>query len=291
MEKSNGIRWMAYDRMCFPKKLGGMGFRRISEFNIALLGKQIWRILTTPRSFIARLLKARYFPQSSILNAGVGNNPTYVWRSILAAKNLIVTGSILKVGSGRSINIWGDPWIPEFGSTKVSTATVQGLEGAKVDSLLRMNSKEWDFDLVRDIFNENDARRILKIPLPYSNQEDKWMWIEDSKGEYTVKSGYRVLSRGFSQNPGGISGFKWLRLWNLAVPPKMKNFMWRVMHDCLPTLENLRRKCVDVLSTCQVCKLSVESLDHSLLACPFANRCWNLCNLDMSRLLGICTLV
>lgn len=142
MEKSNGIRWMAWDRMCFPKKLGGMGFRRISEFNIALQGKQIWRILTTPQSFVARLLKARYFPQSSILNADVGNNPTYVWRSILAAKNLIVTGCILKVGSGSSINIWGDPWIPEFGSTKVSTTTVQGLEGAKVDSLLRMNSKE-----------------------------------------------------------------------------------------------------------------------------------------------------
>lgn len=168
----------------------------------------------------------------------------------------------------------------------MSTVTVHGLEGAKVDSLLRMNSKEWDFDLKRNIFNENDARRILKIPIFYSDQDDKWMWLEDSKGDYTVKSGYRMLSRGFSQNPGGVSGFKWLRLWNLAAPPKIKNFMWRVMHYCLPTLENLRRKCVDVLSTCQMCRLSTESLDHSLLACPFANQCWDLCNLDKSRPLG-----
>lgn len=204
----------------------------------------------------------------------------------MAAKNLIETGSIMKVGNGSSINIWGDPWIPEFGSTKVSTTTMQGLEGAKVNSLLRMNSKEWDFNMVRDIFNQDDARKILKIPLSYSDQEDKWMWIEDGKGEYTVKSGYRVLSRGFSQRPGGFSDFKWLRLWNLAVPPKMKNFMWRVMHDCLPTLENLRKKCVDVLSTCQVCRLSMESLDHILQGCPFANRCWSLCNLNKVRSSG-----
>lgn len=117
--------------MCFPKKFGGMGFKRIREFNIALLGKQIWRILTVPQSFVARLLKARYFPSCSILNAGLGRNPSFVWRSILASKNLIGMGSVLKVGNGETINIWDDPWIPETGSTIVFTPIMQGLEGEK----------------------------------------------------------------------------------------------------------------------------------------------------------------
>lgn len=64
-----------------------------------------------------------------------------------------------------------------------------------------------------------------------------------------MKSGYRVLSRGLPQRIGGFSNFKLQKLWNLVVPPKMKIFMWRVMHDSLPTLENLRRRCVDVFST------------------------------------------
>lgn len=42
IEKSGGIRWMSWDKLCVPKKFGGMGFKRIKEFNIALLGKQIW---------------------------------------------------------------------------------------------------------------------------------------------------------------------------------------------------------------------------------------------------------
>lgn len=173
----------------------------------------------------------------------------------MAAKNLIETGSVLKVGNGSSISIWEDPWIPVLGSTKVSTDMVQGWEDAKVNSLLKVNTNEWDADLVRSIFNHEDARRILSIPLSFSRQEDKWMWVEDGKGVYTVKSGYRVLSRDFSQRLNGVPEFKWLKLWNLAIPPKIKNFMWRVMHDCLPTLENLRRRCVDVLPTCQVCNL------------------------------------
>ncbi|XP_019177733.1 PREDICTED: uncharacterized protein LOC109172938 [Ipomoea nil] len=60
--KSNvvdGIHWMAWDRMCVPKKHGGMGFKRLHEFNLALLGKQGWRMLTCPESLVARIFKAR----------------------------------------------------------------------------------------------------------------------------------------------------------------------------------------------------------------------------------------
>lgn len=39
VEKSKGIRWMSWSKMCYPKKNGGMGFKRIQEFNLAMLGK------------------------------------------------------------------------------------------------------------------------------------------------------------------------------------------------------------------------------------------------------------
>ncbi|XP_019188791.1 PREDICTED: uncharacterized protein LOC109183030 [Ipomoea nil] len=36
----SSIHWLAWDRMCTPKNFGGMGFKRLHEFNLALLGKQ-----------------------------------------------------------------------------------------------------------------------------------------------------------------------------------------------------------------------------------------------------------
>lgn len=129
---------MAWDKLCVPKNFCGMCFKKIKEFNIALLGKQIWRLLTVPDSFVARLLKSRYFRSSTILNASLGNNPNYVWRSILAAKYLVGTGSVMKVGNGVSIKVWEVPWIPDIDNTKIRSPMVQGSENVKVGNFLTL---------------------------------------------------------------------------------------------------------------------------------------------------------
>lgn len=132
---------------------------------------------------------------------------------------------------------------------------------------------------MRDIFVQEDIEKILKIPIPITNQDDKWCWLDDNKEQYTVKSGYRVLTRSSALLSTGLPSFHWLKLWNLAIPPKVKNFVWRAILECLPTLENLRKRFVDVYPFCQVCKVASESQEHILYYCPFANRCWSISSL------------
>ncbi|XP_019155723.1 PREDICTED: uncharacterized protein LOC109152478 [Ipomoea nil] len=72
-----GIHWKAWDKLCIPKKFGGLGFKELRAFNLAMLGKQAWRFLTNPGSLAARIYKARYYPTTSFVDATVGNCPSF----------------------------------------------------------------------------------------------------------------------------------------------------------------------------------------------------------------------
>jgi hypothetical protein len=63
------VHWVNWKKTCRKKENGGLGFRDISSFNIALLAKQGWRIMTEPSSLLARILKAKYFPTCHFLKA------------------------------------------------------------------------------------------------------------------------------------------------------------------------------------------------------------------------------
>ena len=85
-------------------------------FEISLLAKQGWRILEHPDSLIAKLYKAKYFPQSSFFDAPNPQSPSYSWRSILAAKDLIKHRMRWQIGTGTSVSTWTDPWLPKLPS-------------------------------------------------------------------------------------------------------------------------------------------------------------------------------
>ena len=95
---NGGIIWMKWERMCKPKTHGGIRFKRLHVFNVAMLGKQGWRLLTNPNILVARLFKVRYYPNTSFAEARLGSNPRYVWRSILTAHPTIIRGSRIQIG-------------------------------------------------------------------------------------------------------------------------------------------------------------------------------------------------
>ena len=53
--------------MCREKREGGMGFRDLQAFNLAMLAKQGLRMLEEPSSLMARFYKAKYFQTTMFL--------------------------------------------------------------------------------------------------------------------------------------------------------------------------------------------------------------------------------
>ena len=76
-EKESKLAWIAWEKMCTPKVEGGMGFKDLKAFNLTLLAKQGWRISQDIDSLSHQVLKAKYFPDSTFLEAQLGKNPSY----------------------------------------------------------------------------------------------------------------------------------------------------------------------------------------------------------------------
>ena len=96
-----------------PKRQGGLGFKDLEIFNQALLSKQVCRIMQHPHCLMARILKARYFPEEDVLNAKLKKKASYAWKSILHGRDLINKGMRYIIGHGTLVNMWTDPWIPD----------------------------------------------------------------------------------------------------------------------------------------------------------------------------------
>ncbi|KAK9931693.1 hypothetical protein M0R45_018961 [Rubus argutus] len=61
------IHWLNWDALCKPKEEGGLSFRNLHLFNLAMLAKQAWRIVQNPSSLISQLYKAQVFSRWKFL--------------------------------------------------------------------------------------------------------------------------------------------------------------------------------------------------------------------------------
>lgn len=140
-KQGRSIHWKGWETMCLHKNKGGMGFKDVSDFNMALLGKQVWRLLTNGNSLVGRLFQARYYPRGTVLEAELGSNPSYVWRSIVAARDLVKLGSRWRVGGGDQICVLGQPWLPDTENPYI-TSDQTALQDVCVSSLMKEGIRE-----------------------------------------------------------------------------------------------------------------------------------------------------
>lgn len=122
----------------------------------------------------------------------------------------------------------------------------------------------------------------MRIPVGRS-QDDFWAWSAEKHGQYSVRSAYRLLAAKDAQNrahagpTSSISNIEesvWKVLWKLAVPPKVRVFWWRVIHNYIPSRANLHHRHIEKLSYCEVCGAQAETTFHTSIECTYAEQFW-----------------
>ena len=115
-------------------------------------------------SLFYKVFKARFFPNTTILEALDSRMGSYTWKSILVGRDIIQTGSRWRIGNGEKINIW-HRWLPRKHPPYLPICPIEDFEHNTVSYLFDQSTRQWHTDLVDGIFVEEDAELIKKIPL------------------------------------------------------------------------------------------------------------------------------
>jgi hypothetical protein len=92
---------------------------------------------------------------------------------------------------------------------------------------------------------------ILKVGTWSLSDRIRWRFEKD--GQYTVTNAYWYCVEEAIDTSHLRGEGPWNLLWKAKLPQKVKNLMWSVCRNCLPTRTRLIQKGVDCPSSCILC--------------------------------------
>lgn len=278
------MAWVSWDSMTMPKYKGGLGFKDMGIFNLALLARQAWRILQEPHSLSARILKAVYYPHSEFLESEVGSPASQVWHSISEGIEMLKVGPIKHIGNGNTTSIWNENWITCKYNNR-PTCSPSDNPPVLISELMCSVTRTWNVQALNQYLLPMDAKIVRQIPVSHVDQEDFWAWSYEKSGAISVHSAYRLLVETKSRREGwhyGETGASdtdqqernWQNLWRIIVPLKLQLFAWRLAKSLLPTTEEKQRRHITDSAACPICNATTDSWRHALLDCNMSKSVW-----------------
>lgn len=137
----------------------------------------------------------------------------------------------------------------------------------------------WDVNKINQHFLGIDTDAILNIRLSPRADDDFVAWYPDKLGRFSVHSAYHLAVSLKNKEEGSSSSAanskrSWDLIWKCNVPQKIRIFVWRVASNSLATLDNKRKRKLEVNDECAICEREKEDSAHALCRCPHARQLW-----------------
>ena len=281
--------------MCQPRRVGGLGVRDVRWVNLSLLAKWRWRLLQNGEGLWKDVLIEKYgIRVSNLLIAQGGTWPRFMskwWKDIAQLEDnggisWFNSEVVRKVGVGNSTSFWKDPWrgATPFCRKYPRLFAISNNKEATVEEVRQGNGAtlEWDFRWRRALFVwEEELLISLMEDLEshsWENHEDRWGWMPEVDGVFSVKSCYLKLESLWMGEEGWGTEEKRVfeGIWKSKAPLKVVAFSWKLLLDRIPTRSNLaRRNCLpsEVPNVCVLCSGSEEMTNHLFLHCLLRLMC------------------
>lgn len=199
---SKGLCLRAWKDICTSKKEGGLGIRNLQAMNQGLILASAWRIANSPNSHLSLVLKAKYFPDTSIWTATSSPPKSAFWSSILRMLPKLKAHCLYHITQGN-ISIWSTPWCSAWINihNHLIIQPAGFIYPARVSDLWLPGQKVWNDDLIYSLFEVPTASTIIHTTIIQDNCPDILVWDLAPNGKCSSKSTYKLCLQDIQAQP------------------------------------------------------------------------------------------
>ncbi|GJS91495.1 sodium/hydrogen exchanger 6 [Tanacetum coccineum] len=267
---------VAWDSVCMPKQEGGLGIRRIEDFNIALMATHIWSILTHRESIWVKWLHTYKLKGRSFWDVPCRGDVSWGWRKLLQIRSTIIPFIWHKINNGKSTSAWFDRWadvcpIKDLLSNRDITRSGFSLDDS-VSNLISDGVWRWPIDWL----SRFPILAHLHVPLLLDDLDDVILW-RDRDGVLWAFSVACVWDT-IRTRADIVNWYN--AVWFSHCIPRHAIHMWLFVQQKLKTQDRLRQwnvgPSIDLnLLKCLLCDLVPDSHDHLFFECAFSSQLWS----------------
>ncbi|GJT42663.1 RNA-directed DNA polymerase, eukaryota, reverse transcriptase zinc-binding domain protein [Tanacetum coccineum] len=264
---NNKMAWVRWDNVLASHDQGGLGIGSLKAFNLVLLQKWRWRLVTKPDLLWVKLIKSIHGPEAGF--DGKGYSSSGVWPSIVGTSNYLHSHNILPkdslkchLGNGTTIRFWKDLWLGD--EPLYSRYNRLFRLDINENYLLseRYNEGRWNWQWLRPIAPSRAEAMLQSLltnlaEVTLYSSPDQWKWLIGNDGTFSIASTRTHLDH--LMLPSLATSTTWIP----CLPRKVNIFLWRFNLDRLPHRLNLSKHGIDIDSIlCLICNNHVESASH-----------------------------
>ncbi|KAJ0842900.1 putative reverse transcriptase zinc-binding domain-containing protein [Helianthus annuus] len=281
------LRWVRWELVTRPKKMGGIGLGGIKEFNLAMLSKWWWRIREEPRQLWAEVISAIHKTKNNNLLIPLKKTIVGTWKDISSMEVEFLKYGVniqeklkVKVGNGNKTRFWKDVWLeqqplkdvyPElYRMAKDKDCTIAScLVGFR-------SNNQWGWEWIKAPSTTGEWEHLGNLMDRLTAHElngsrDEWTWSNSFGEKFSVKSIRMELMAGRPSSQQVTCSF----VWNVWAPPKCNMLVWRALMGKIASKKGLVDRGVALPDTvCPRCGISEEDANHIFANCLWTRSLW-----------------
>ncbi|KAJ9544912.1 hypothetical protein OSB04_024619 [Centaurea solstitialis] len=269
---------LSWDSVCRPIHCGGLGIRKLSIWNRALVSRHLWDIATKRASLWVDWIHLHYIRNGTVWNINV--KPWWSWliRKLFDIRPLVKRFIFSKLGDGLSTMAWSDWWVcngPLSDLIPYRQFTALGVtRDSNVREVLQACGSSWPATWIERC---PDLQPIdLPTVVPDTADTLCWRSLDGCMSDFTVSVAYLDMHGNALELPWTNS------IWFKGNIPKHAFCMWLAFQGRLPTQDRLHWKHDPPDLKCFLCGNALDSHDHLFFSgCAFSLEIWRTIKKDV----------